>query len=653
MSNIYLIHDFSPSRVWLYAMLAANKENLAKNNIVLAPFNSWACELVRTHYMLWDTWFKGRPLPKHLVAQYRGIGEILGVNKDVLLLSHAMSQEQHRFFWHNLSSLSALGEYAARAFFVLGSPGFLLENYYREMPGAPADHSVWLHKLIAAIPALIDGFKQRPDAQTCLTTGNNAQTANTPPAPELLAQLSAFLGCDIDPAIPAPVHPLLYRSNMVRRLQAALEVKENSWPGLDSAKTSEALLKTDAGYQTDYLSPLAARQKFAEGALEAEFGKLCGLPALRANKKFYVKAAVNASAPLTASVADAFMSMLNDSDRDNLHARLKNDERLLSPDQVVILNRLEKKASAAKLKTVDVSGEPVVLTVLTMTYNQEKYIRKCLDSVQMQITDFPVRHIVLDHHSEDATPFIVAEYATAHPSVRPVLLSQRRWGENVRGLFSRCHTKYAALCDGDDYFTDPAKLQLQVEYLEKRPDYSFCFHPVASVFDDGRPAAIYPPLQLIPRKKNREYDLADLTRHNFVQTNSAVYRWRFRDELPDWFDGTLMPGDWYWHMLHAETGNFGFIPRIMSVYRRHAQSLYEAASRSTVDLRRAVGMDELYAYRAYRAHFGKRFEGAFDRLAHNVLQEFAIISKIDGDSSLLDGALKAFPEFSSQFLSEA
>ena len=294
-----------------------------------------------------------------------------------------------------------------------------------------------------------------------------------------------------------------------------------------------------------------------------------------------------------------------------------------------------------------------MLTVLTLAYNQAAYIGKTIESVLAQQTDFPVEHIIVDHCSTDGTQDVIAAYADRHASIRPVLLARRSSkGANVRALFSRCRSKYAALCDGDDYFTDPLKLQKQVDFLEAHPECGLCFHPVDVLYEDGSPSRVYPPEELLPGGLRKFYTLKDLLFANLIQTNSVVYRWRFTEGLPDWFDPTLVPGDWYWHLLHAETGLIGYLRAHMAVYRRHATSLYATAEGDHVMHRGVHGLNELRAYNVCNRHFHGRYYKDFQRLAVGVFADFLQIYISKGDDSLLQQACSLCPDFARDFLAQ-
>ena len=444
------------------------------------------------------------------------------------------------------------------------------------------------------------------------------------------------------------------------------EVRENAWPSLDVGLFMDRLRATERDWGTELVSPLELRQALIrEGeadrrALEAFAHVSPGdldCPGWL-NTQAEASSELLYRQPLPAERVAAFAAALPVSVREPLRQRYTTDALLLTQDQRALALALNVPEAAAPSTPPAAAGTgsigepvpPVELTVLTMTYNHEKYIADCMDGVLAQRTDFPVRHIVLDHHSTDETPAIVAAYAERHPSIRPVLLSQHRAFENIMGLFLRCRTKYASLCDGDDYFTDPLKLQKQVDFLERRPHCALCFHPVQVVHaDDARPSYVYPPLSRLPRGVREEYYLADLVQENMIQTNSVVYRWRFTDGMPQWFRPDLNPSDWYWHLLHAEMGKIGFLQEVMSVYRRHSHALFYTARVSSLEHRRGRGMDELTLYGVVNGHFHNRYFQRLAAMANTVFLTFLKIYEEEGDRTLLERAEQTFPEFAAHF----
>lgn len=654
MSKLFIVHDFSPGSTALFAAFSQHAPLLAENGVELAPFNPWLCEEVPTHASLWYTRPGHMPPPPALRSMWSAIGQKLDAGKDVLLFTRRLEVESHRYFWTHLPEWVDLEKHGSEVLFIFGRPSLLLEQYFHLNPEAKISpflptYMEWIHD-IPEIVAVVRALSGKSRIRYGVDPSESAVSALKP---HILQQAFAFLGC------PAPEADLTnprgrgFRAHQSRKLHEALEVRFNAWPTLDERHCKQLLLELDEAFPEEWLTPLDLRQEFARAgacaasALEGLAGVAPGT--LAPPPAFVTEPETDPAAPLSPGLVTAFVGGLTAAERGALGARLRNDAALLTPGQQALMTELSASDAFSHLGD---AVPPPELTVLTMTYNHENFIAQCMEGVLAQKTDFPVRHLVLDHCSTDGTAAIVAEYAGRYPSIRPVLLSRHIPHENVAGLFQRCRSKYAALCDGDDYFTEPTKLQKQVDMLEANPGLGLCFHPVAAVFDDGRPPVIFPPLTNLPKRSRQEYYLADLMRCNFIQTNSVVYRWRFRDELPAWFRPDLCPGDYYWHMLHAETGKIGFIPEIMSVYRRHANALYAKTFTSSKELRRDHGMAELEAYHAYNEHFGNRYFRSLAHLANGVFSDFLQIAVAENDDRLFNAAAEKYPEFARAFLKE-
>lgn len=295
------------------------------------------------------------------------------------------------------------------------------------------------------------------------------------------------------------------------------------------------------------------------------------------------------------------------------------------------------------------------VSVLTLAYRHEQYIADCIESVLAQKTSFSFEHIIVDDGSDDKTAEIIAAYAQKHPHIHPIYLERRRNFNNVRYLFAACHSPYAALCDGDDYYTDPLKLQTQADFLDANPDCALCFHPVKVVYEDGsKRGHVYPPLDQLPRGIKPFYYLSDLLKCNLIQTNSVMYRWRFRDGLPAWFRPDCCPGDWYWHLLHAELGKIGFINEVMSVYRRHEEGIYYLSEVDRLKHRAKVGQEEIEVYNVINKHFGRKYESILLDLVNGVFADCLMYdtqrAEEDGAEPILPKLVEMYPDFARHFL---
>lgn len=123
----------------------------------------------------------------------------------------------------------------------------------------------------------------------------------------------------------------------------------------------------------------------------------------------------------------------------------------------------------------------IIVSVSCITYSHAKYIRQCLDGILMQKADFQYEILIHDDASTDGTDDIIREYAQKYPTIiKPIFEKENQYSKGVpisaTFNYPRAEGKYIALCEGDDYWTDPYKLQKQVDFLNNHPDYAMCFH---------------------------------------------------------------------------------------------------------------------------------------------------------------------------------
>lgn len=211
------------------------------------------------------------------------------------------------------------------------------------------------------------------------------------------------------------------------------------------------------------------------------------------------------------------------------------------------------------------------VSIVCITYNQEKYIQKALDGFLMQKTTFPVEIIIHDDASTDKTKQILKKYKEENgSSIKLELEKNNKFSKGdfsfLDGMFRKAKGKYIALCEGDDYWTDPTKLQQQVDFLDNNKEYSICFHPVKVLFEDNKNLShIFPD----PKVKYK-YNLKELLATNFIQTNSVMYRkQKYVDFTPD-----TLPIDYYLHLYHAQFGKIGYLDKVMSTYRVHKNGVW-------------------------------------------------------------------------------
>jgi glycosyltransferase involved in cell wall biosynthesis len=218
------------------------------------------------------------------------------------------------------------------------------------------------------------------------------------------------------------------------------------------------------------------------------------------------------------------------------------------------------------------TDQDYILELPMCVYNHEKYIAQAIEGVVRQKTNYKYRLLIGEDCSTDGSRAIIEKYAALYPDKVFPLYHAKNVGafENSKSLFRQCTGKYIALCDGDDYWTDPYKLEQQIGFLEKNPAYVGCFHNTEERYEDDPDAAS----QLYCHYRSaRSISFTDLSYGNVMPTCSVVYRRGLFEKFPDWYY-TMKMGDWPLHLLNARFGEFWYIPRIMGVHRLHKKSVW-------------------------------------------------------------------------------
>lgn len=172
------------------------------------------------------------------------------------------------------------------------------------------------------------------------------------------------------------------------------------------------------------------------------------------------------------------------------------------------------------------TNHPLKVSICCVTYNHEKFIRKCLDGFLLQQTNFPIEVIIHDDASTDGTQRIIEEYNNKYPGIFfPLFQKENQYQKGIRGMnakfnFPRCTGKYIALCEGDDFWNDPHKLQKQVDFLESNPDYFISGHD-ANIIDESETIISNSKLPAICK---RDCSTIELQKCFFVLTLSMCFR---------------------------------------------------------------------------------------------------------------------------------
>lgn len=258
----------------------------------------------------------------------------------------------------------------------------------------------------------------------------------------------------------------------------------------------------------------------------------------------------------------------------------------------------------------------VKVSICCATYNHRPYLRKCLDSLLMQKTSFEYEILIHDDASTDGTTDIIKEYAAKYPGrIRPVIQTFNQYSNKTRAIVTTfllplAKGKYISLCEGDDYWIDPLKLQKQVEVMDNDPDVSLCVHPAVSVKSNGE-KKIYSKYG-----KSQIACITDIIRWKqlFWPTASFMYRKEMMKNYPD-FCLKCHIGDAPLVYYMAIQGKVYYLNEAMSVYRRNVPGSHTGRYRNMSDADRQEiyatefdlldGCNGLTNYR-YHFHFTKR-----------------------------------------------
>lgn len=206
-----------------------------------------------------------------------------------------------------------------------------------------------------------------------------------------------------------------------------------------------------------------------------------------------------------------------------------------------------------------------LVSVITLTYNQDKFLPACLESIRAQTGEFDMEHIIVDDASNDQTPAILEAYKGWFPDTTTIVTHKTNQGAN-RGMveaYGKCAGDFIALCEGDDLWIAPDKLKIQVELMRKRPDIGMCYHD-AVVMHEGKRE--WP--QIMPGFGAPIQTLEDLLDDNKCHTCTVMYRRIKGLPFPEWYTNFTI-GDWPNHVFHAARGGIGYVGCPLSAYRVH------------------------------------------------------------------------------------
>lgn len=212
--------------------------------------------------------------------------------------------------------------------------------------------------------------------------------------------------------------------------------------------------------------------------------------------------------------------------------------------------------------------EKPLVSVVMITYGQEKYITQAINGVFIQKTNFPVELIIANDCSPDNSDIVIKETIKNAPENIRVnyIKHEKNMGMNPNFLFAlkQAQGKYIAICEGDDYWIEPTKLQKQVDFLEKNPDYVICCHNFKLLNgNELSEKSFFDDLNI-----KETSTIVDLARNNIVPTLTSMFIKSSIKNLPDWFRDSAI-GDYPLMMITAQYGKIYYENTKMAVYRQN------------------------------------------------------------------------------------
>lgn len=265
------------------------------------------------------------------------------------------------------------------------------------------------------------------------------------------------------------------------------------------------------------------------------------------------------------------------------------------------------------------SDNTPLVSVVCITFNHAPYIADALKSFIAQQTDFPFEIIVHDDASTDGTADIIREYHERYPGlIRPVLQQENQYSQHhcfdriIHGAVDMARGKYIAYCEGDDFWTDSCKLQLQADFLNANPDYGMCYGRVDCLSQKQ--------MQVVRQFGGPSEDFNALLIENCVPTCTAMFRRKlylqYFDDIKPCGRGWKMSDMPMWlYMSHSF--RIKFFNRILATYRELEESAVHSA-----DPQKRLSTDR--SYYEIKKHFFKLYSPGSLALMNEIEERYAI-----------------------------
>lgn len=212
-----------------------------------------------------------------------------------------------------------------------------------------------------------------------------------------------------------------------------------------------------------------------------------------------------------------------------------------------------------------------MVSIVCLAYNHEKYIKKALDGFIDQKTNFPFEVIVHDDASTDKTTDIIREYEEKYPNIiKGIYQTENQYSKKIkitrRIVLPKVKSKYIAFCEGDDYWNDNNKLQMQFDILEANPNYSMCTHGIIRIKENGDYVS-----EDLGEEKAYNFEDVFFEKAPIMHTSSRLIRKAVYDSMPSFMINAPI-GDGPMLLWSSMKGDIYYIDKAMSSYRIFSSS---------------------------------------------------------------------------------
>lgn len=244
--------------------------------------------------------------------------------------------------------------------------------------------------------------------------------------------------------------------------------------------------------------------------------------------------------------------------------------------------------------------DSVLVSICTLVYNHASYLKACFDGFLMQKTDFAFEVLVHDDASTDGSAEIIREYADKYPQIfKPIYQKENQYSKGIKVnnvyQYPRAVGKYIAICEGDDYWIDPLKLQKQVDFMEANPEVDLVWTR-AKCYGQSKNAYLY-------ELGEKALSFDDLLQKNTIPTLTVAFRKSAIDGFQAVLEGkTWRMGDYPLWLYISLSGRIHFFDEVTSVYRY----LDESASHSKSYESAKKFRESAYEIRKYFSKYSKK-----------------------------------------------